>query len=397
VIELRRRFGGLDARFWALQAGLLLNRCGQFVQPLLTFWLTGVHRMSLTDAGAVVGGYGLGSSVGTAMGGVLADRVGRRRTLLASALGSALMLGLLSGAGHPRSIATGVFVLAMFYDLHRPAVHAMVADVVQPADRTRAFSITYTTVNLGFAVAPALAGWLADRSYTLVFLVAASIQVAWAVYVLTQLSESRPVPRTGELVGGFVDVLKDRLYVVFLLVMVLASLVPHQGFVALSAWMKQEGFSAATFGTVIGLNGLLIVLVQPWVGDFLGRQEPSRMFVASALLQGLGFSMHGLGLGIPGHVAAVTVWTVGEIAQAPLIGAVVATLSPVHLRGRYQGLLAMSFASASFLGPWLGAWAMDEVGRAMWGGCLLAGVVSAACWAALAPYLRARLAVSAAA
>lgn len=392
ALALTRRFGGLGAAFWSLQLGLFLNRAGQFVQPLLTFWLTTIHGLSVTHAGAIVGVYGLGSTLGTTLGGVVADRLGRRMTMLLSAVGSAVMLVTLSQAQAVWQIAAGALLLALVYDLHRPAVQAMVADVVPATERVRAYALTYVTVNLGFSIAPALAGWLAGYSYTYVFLGAAGVQVAWASFVMARLRESKPAPVAGERVGGLGDVLQDRVYMVFLAVMALAALVPHQGFVALSAWMKQEGYGASTFGTVIALNGLLIVFVQPFAAELLARRDPVRMFVIAMLVQGVGFAMHGLGIGLVGHVAAVCVWTIGEIVFSPVASAVVAKLAPTQLRGRYQGMLGMSFSAASMLGPVIGAAALDQFGRAMWLGCLGVGIVAALAMAAMGPALRRRLA-----
>jgi MFS family permease len=351
-----------------------------------------VFGLSITQAGLVVSVYGLGSTLGTALGGMAADRFGRRAALLASAVGTATVLVALSQADTIWFVVPGAFLLALLYDLHRPAVMAMVADIVQPVDRVRAYGLTYVTVNLGFAIAPALAGWLAGHSYPLVFLSAAAVQVCWALFVLFRLSETRPAPAAGLIEHGLGPVLKDRVFVLWLGALALTALVPHQGFVALAAWMKLEGYAPATFGSVIGLNGLLIVLVQPWVVDHIGRRDPVHMFILASLLQGAGFAMHGLGLGVPGHVAAVTVWTVGEIIAAPVTSAVVANLAPPALRGRYQGMVGMAFATASMVAPALGAAVLDTWGRALWVGCLVVGVVAAAGMAALGPSLRRRLA-----
>lgn len=393
---LHERFGGLGRAFWALQVGLFVNRAGQFVQPLLTWWLTSQHGFSVTAAGAVVSTYSLGSALGSTLGGAVADRAGRRTALLLSAAGATAMLAALGFAERAAAIVVGAFLLAVVYDLHRPAVQAMVADLTPPSVRLRAYALTYVTVNLGFAVAPALAGWLAGRSYGLMFAVAAGVQAAWAVYVLLRLPETRPERAPGVLPGTFGDVLRDRTFLVWCVALGLSALLPHQGFVALAAWMKHQGYAAETYGTVLGVNGVLIVLVQPWVAEPLNRVDPVRCFAAGALLQGVGFAMHGLDFGVAGHVAAVVVWTLGEIVTAPVTSAVVSRLAPPDLRGRYQGMVALAFSCAGMLGPLIGAAALDRFGASFWPGLLGLGVVSALVMVRIGPALRERLALAAA-
>lgn len=388
---LRERFGGLGAPFWVLQAGLFLNRSGQFVQPLLTFWLTTTFGLSVTAAGAVVATYGLGAALGATLGGVLADRYGRRVTLLASAAGAAVAAVALAQVHTVPGVVVGAFALAFANDLHRPAVHAMIADLVPPHDRVRAFSLTYVTINLGFAVAPALAGLIAGRSYPAAFVAAAATQAAWAAFVVLRIRETRPAPMPGEQ-GRLADVLADRVFVRWLFVVWFASLVPHQGSVALSAWMKHQGLSAATFGAVVGLNGLLIVLVQPWLTAILSPRDPPRALAFGAVLQGVGFAGHGLATGVPGHIAALVVWTVGEMVMSPFHSAIVARMAPTSLRARYQGLMTVAFSTAGLFGPLVGGAAIDRFGAGLWAACAVVGVVAAAGYLATAAAVRARLA-----
>ena len=238
---------------------------------------------------------------------------------------------------------------------------------------------------------PAIAGWIAGYSYPAVFLAAAAVQVGWALYVVRSLKETKAAPHPDDAPGSLRDVLRDRVFVVWLAVMSLANFVPHQGFVALAAWMKSQGHAASTFGTVLGLNGLLIVLVQPWIAPALTRFDPPKVMALGAGLQGLGFAVHGLPLGVPGHVLAVLIWTSGEIITNPVSSAVVSRLAPRTLRARYQGLLGMSFSFAGLVGPLVGAAVLDRWGAALWAGCLVVGVGAGVAMLAIGPALRDRL------
>jgi MFS family permease len=77
------------------------------------------------------------------------------------------------------------------------------------------------------------------------------------------------------------------------------------------------------------------------------------------------------------HMLAVTVWTIGEIIGAGLLAALVATMSPPHLRGRYMGVFGMSYGVSAFLAPGLGTQVLARLGEGtLWSGCLLLASLS---------------------
>jgi len=95
---LRETTGGLPATFWYLWTGTLVNRLGSFVMIFMAIYLTSERHFTQTQAGLVIGFFGAGSAIGVTVGGVLADRWGRRPTLFAAHLGTATMLLVLGSA-----------------------------------------------------------------------------------------------------------------------------------------------------------------------------------------------------------------------------------------------------------------------------------------------------------
>ncbi len=84
--------GGLPRQFWYLWTTTLINRLGSFVLIVLAIYLTQERGFSESYAGLVIGLWGAGSAVGTLIGGVLADRWGRKPTFLTALYGSAAMM-----------------------------------------------------------------------------------------------------------------------------------------------------------------------------------------------------------------------------------------------------------------------------------------------------------------
>ena len=361
--------------FWFLWSGTLLNRIGSFVSPFLALYLTSDRGISIAQAGVVLSLFGLGSAVGQTVGGVLADRIGRRRTMVLGLVSSAVTLLLLGAAPGFTLVALAAFAYGLCLDMFRPAVQAAVADLVPDADRARAFALQFWAVNLGFSVATPLGGFLASRGYWWLFVLDAAASLAFAVLILRGVPETRPV--VDGAAGRLRDVLTDRLMLALVASVVAAAAVYMQAFSTLPLAFRADGLGPGSYGLALGLNGVLIVLLQPLLLGVLGRRRRGPLLLVAVLLQGVGFGMTAFADGMPSHLAAITVWTLGEILQAGLLGALVASIAPAHLRGRYMGVFGFSFGAAAFLAPVLGTQVLTRFGEStLWGSCFAVCVAS---------------------
>ncbi|MEN3308570.1 MAG: hypothetical protein V7603_4772 [Micromonosporaceae bacterium] len=375
---LRQTVGGLPASFWYLWTGTLVNRLGSFVIIFLAIYLTRVRGFSTSYAGLVLGLYGAGAAAGTLLGGVLADRWGRRRTLLLSYLsGAGCMLGL--GLLRERyAIAVGAAALGMATELARPAFSALFIDVVPERDRLRAFTLNYWAINLGFACSAVLAGLAASVNYFVLFAVDAGTTLIAASIVLTRVREPRRIAAAATSAAGppagLGAVFRDRVFLSFVGLNLLIALLimQHQSMLPIS--MGRDGLSAATYGSVIALNGMLIVLGQLFVPRLIGNRNRSRVLAVAAVVVGVGFGLTAFAHTAPLYAVTVLIWTVGEMLNSPSNATMVAELTPAALRGRYQGVFSLSWSGASFAAPVLGGLVQQHLGRtALWLGCAAVG------------------------
>jgi MFS family permease len=374
--ELRRV---LPPVYWTVWIGTLINRAGGFVVPFLTFYLIDERGLSIGDAGAIVSLFGAGGMVAALVGGVLADRLGRRATMATSLLGGAAVMFGLGAVTEPAAIALLTLALGLVGELYRPAVQAFVADVVPPEHRMRAYGLLYWAINMGFSIAPLAAGLVAGWSYTALFFIDGATMAIYGVIILARLPETRPDRAAGDgaLQVGLLHIASDRTFRRFLLLTFLTVFIMYQSNSALSAWMASQGHTARIFGAVIAVNGILIVLAQPSITARVVPFDPMRVLALSSLVVGAGFALHGVSALVLVHVAAVAIWTLGEIAAAPTSASVVAQLSGPETRGRYQGLFTMSWGVAAFVGPLVGPRVLEQAGpAALWGGCLATGVLA---------------------
>src|SRR5438045_2322084 len=82
---------------WILFLGTFLNKFGAFVIPFLVLYMTR-QGYSPAEAALAIGAYGAGNFVASGLGGYLADRIGRRKTIALSMFSGAIAMILLSQA-----------------------------------------------------------------------------------------------------------------------------------------------------------------------------------------------------------------------------------------------------------------------------------------------------------
>ncbi|MGN9760726.1 MDR family MFS transporter [Streptomyces sp. SD31] len=382
----RESVSGLPREFWWLWTSTLVNRLGAFVATFMALYLTLDRGYSASYAGLVASLHGLGGVISSLGAGVMTDRLGRRPTLLVAQASTALSVALLGFMHHPVAIAAVAFLVGMASNASRPAVQAMMADIVRPEDRVRAFSLNYWAINLGFAVSSMAAGFIAEVSYLSGFLIEAGMTVVCAVVVFVKLPESKPVAtaKAAEAEVGLGTVLRDRRFMSLVGLSFLVAVIFQQGSVGLPVAMGEAGFTPADYGLVVAVNGILIVALQIPVTRFIEHRDPGRLLVISSVLAGYGFGLTAFAGSVGVFALTVCVWTLAEIVNAPTQTSLVVRLSPVHGRGRYQGMYTMSWSVAALVAPLMSGFVIDRFGAEwLWGLCAVVGTVAGLGYGAL--------------
>ncbi|HWD80953.1 MAG TPA: MFS transporter, partial [Kribbella sp.] len=386
------RAAALPRAFWALWVCQLVNRLGSFVQPFLVLYLTHDRHLSAGTAGAVAAAVGAGTVCAQLVGGWLADRVGRRLTMLICFFGTGTALILLGSAREMALIWAAAFLVGLLGDLFRPAVQATVADLLDPTERVRAYGLLFWAINLGFSVSTVSAGFLASLGYGVLFWVNAATSAIAGLVIWAMVPESRPAPEQNEVRRSLLPVvIRDHVFLLMILIQIGYATIYMQGYSTLPLAMSGDGLSSRTYGLVIALNGVVIVLIQPFLGKWMVTLDRPKLLAASMLVVGLGFGLGAVVHSWWGYGLSVVVWTIGEIGFAAVIGAVFADLAPIDLRGRYMGLSGMAFGVGTVLGPLAGTNALEHLGPTItWLGCAVLGVAIFIGQYSLAPALHAR-------
>jgi MFS family permease len=271
------------------------------------------------------------------------------------------------------SVLVVLSVLAGFCaEMYRPAASALIADITTPAQRVTAYAVYRLAINLGFAIGPAVGGFVAHRSFFYLFAGDAVTSLIYAGIALAMLPNRvvehhiDPAAR-----NAFRVIMHDTRYLFFLGATLMGSMVFMQHVSGYPLQLKAYGYSSGTFGLMLSLNGALICLTELPLTTFTRRFPARRVMSIGFLVFGSGFVLTGFVSAIPLLAAAAVLWTIGEMLYFPNSAAHVANSSPPHMRGRYQGAWGIAWGIGAVAGPMLGTHLFEWKPRALW---LLCGV-----------------------
>jgi predicted MFS family arabinose efflux permease len=187
---------------------------------------------------------------------------------------------------------------------------------------------------------------------------------------------AEPAPVEKEPRSGYLDVLADHKYVLYLLGFLLMHLVYTQYIASLPLAVKAAGVSTWWYGAVITINGALIVTCEVWATKFV-QNWPLR--VAQLFGYGLlaaGYAVYAIDMTPLFLVIGTLLWTLSEIMGAPTIWSYPGMVAPARLRGRYFGAQHSTASLGSTVGPILGILLFEHVGQRVFVWAAVVGVVA---------------------
>lgn len=382
----RKVYNEYPRAFWIYNIIVFIDRLGGFMlYPFFALYLTQKYEIGMSTVGLLFGVFSISGMVGSALGGAIADRMGRKTVIIFS-----LILSSLSALGMGFAPTLGIFiavvvVVGTLSSIGHPAHEAVVADLLPQDKRAEGYGIIRVVFNVAVIIAPPIAGLLIANSYLTLFLVDAVISLISAAIVLLALPETKPTaqahakPETmKQTFAGYGRVFKDRPFLAFIGVTVMMTLVYMNMNSTLGVYLRdQHGLPEIRYGWLLSINAIIVVLFQFWVTRRLEKYKPLLMMAAGSLLYAIGFALYGFVPTFALFVFAMIIITIGEMVVSPFQQSLVASFAPEHMRGRYMAVSGLSWSISFTVGPYFAGLILDSANPSLlWAFCGFVGILA---------------------
>ncbi len=385
-------------------SGQAISLCGTWMQMAAQSWLVLTLTGSATALGLIVALQTLPILLLGPYGGVIADRVDKRRTMifLQGMMGiQALILGVLTITGEVRVWQIGVLAMLLGVNnaFENPARQSFMLEMVGPEHLRNAVSLNSVLVNVARTIGPAVAGLLiATVGEGVCFLANAASFIAVIASLLTlDLTAIRPSPSSGREPGQLREGLRyikgNRELAIPLLMMAVAGTLAYEFQVTLPVMARQGlhvgaagyGFMTAAMGAGAVVGGLLVAAV--------GRTGLRPLVIAAGAF-GVVIGLAALAPTLPAELAALALVGWASISFMATGNSTLQLAAAPSMRGRVMSLWFVAFQGSTPIGGPLVGWTMAWAGARAGLGvgavtCLLVGLVGLMALRGIAPFARA--------
>lgn len=369
-------FSGLSRETWLLSIVMMFNRCGSMAVPFMGLYVTQSLHRSEVDAGLIITLFGIGSILGSAMGGKLTDLIGFRPVQVLSSIIGGVLFILFSTITHFSTLCVLTVVISFFSDAFRPANFTAVVSYAKEGTTTRSYSLNRLATNIGWSVGISMAGIIASINYKLLFIVEGAVSILVGLSILFFLPK----------VQGFLKKAKDNrtrhviakpwqdiFYVKFILLTTIFITCAFLMFRVVPVFFKEQWhIDEFAIGIIMGINGAVIALFEMVMINRIEKRRSPMFFIiigavffaSSYLLLSIPLIFH---IGVA--VLAMIVFTVGEMLVLPFINTVVVSRSNEYNRGLYAAGYTLSWSVAQVVGPLTGFYIAKQLGyNWLWAG-----------------------------
>ncbi|MCX8957639.1 MFS transporter [Erwinia psidii] len=353
--------------------GVMINRLSGFLQIFIVLFLVSLgysHQQTIVALFI----YGAGAVTGALVGGSLSERLGTRSASMISMGATAVLTAALLFLHHFTAILLVVALASLCAQLFRPASSALLSQQTPVERQTMIFAIYRLGLNLGATGAPligfALYYW-GGESFTWLFWGEAIIAGLYALLAMLTLpgktrTPTETSPSDTQSGRGYLAVLADRRFVLFLLATLCHSAVYVQYITTLPMYVEDQKIGLFWYTLAVSLNGIIVICFELLLTKITQNHDRRKMLALGFALIGSGVAFYAVPIGPAALIVGTLIWSVGEIISGPAFFAFPANAGPRHLKAHYLGSFHFMFSMGIAVGPVVGGWLYLQLGTAVW-------------------------------
>lgn len=371
----RKLFRNFHRSFWVANSLELFERLAYYAQQVVMIIFLRNHlKFSEIDAGTLSSVFGGFVYLLPIFAGTFADKYGFRKAF--SFAFFVMMVGyfLIGSVGTP--ILSGVSsVIPLFWLLVillvftavgesfiKPSVLGTIALATTPENKSLGYAIYYMLVNVGGAVGPLIAYFFRQRiGIESVYMVSATTCGLMFLGTLifyrapeAQVTAEQPSLKTK--LADMAKVLVNGRFMIFLLIFSLYWIMFWQTFVIIPMYLTDFISKNAPFELIESVDAWAIIILQVIVNRMTKKLPPITAIVVGFGISTLTWFVIAIHPTVWMIVAALVVWSIGEMTQAPRYYEYIADHAPKGQEALFQGYAFLPIAIAWFIGGTFGAW-----------------------------------------
>ena len=346
-------FRGFSREVWILATITFINRAGTMVLPFLSKYLKEDLHFSYSQVGWIMVFFGIGSFVGSYLGGKLTDKIGFYKIMIFSLFTSGVLFLVIQFVTSFWGLCFAMFVIMTIADMFRPAMFVSLGTFASPEMRPRAFTLVRLAVNLGFAAGPAIGGLIImSMGYSGLFWVDGLTCIVAIVVFAFFVKEKKIVKNHADhlaLINNKKSILADPDFCIFLYVCFATAMIFFQIFSTLPLYHHEKyGMTEFQTGLLLTMNGFLIFLLEMPIVSYFERHKTSKLKIiywgSMAMSAAFFVLLFDNWAGI--LVLSMLLITLGEMFIFPFSNAFALSRAPKGQEGKYMAFFTMSFSLA---------------------------------------------------
>ncbi|MFZ4672344.1 MAG: MDR family MFS transporter [Flavobacterium sp.] len=354
-------FRGFSREIWILTLITFINRAGTMVLPFLSKYLKEDLHFTYGEVGWIMVCFGIGSLLGSWLGGKLSDKIGFYRIMIFSLLVSGLLFFVIQFITSFIGLCISMFLIMTVADMYRPAMFVSLGAYAKPENRTRALTLVRLAINLGFAAGPAIGGFIImNIGYRGLFWADGATCIIAILIFWLKVKEKKKTAYRDKVHPGEVfthSVFKDKPFMIFLFTCLISGILFFQLFTTIPLYHKEQfNLTELQTGLLLTLNGLMIFFLEMPLVSYVERHKISKVKVVATGVLLMAISLFLLLINTWAGVLIIMMlfMTFGEMFSFPFSNSVALSRAPKGHEGRYMAIYTMSFSSAHILSTKMG-------------------------------------------